>query len=78
MVAGRQMARMLTGVRIEALGSDDGKRVGELLARVGSADVIDAHVALLADPADLVLTSDPEDIRALLRAGRIQARVLTV
>jgi hypothetical protein len=70
------LARMLAGTGIEPMGSDDGRRIGELLARAGSADVVDAHVALLAAPADVVLASDPDDIRALLRARGIPARVL--
>lgn len=72
------LARVLAGVGIEPLGTDDGKRIGELLGQAGSADVIDAHVALLVDPADLVLTSDPRDIRALLRARGAAARVQPV
>ena len=72
------LARVLTGLGIEALGQEDGKRIGELLARAGSADVVDAHVALLAATADLVLTSDPGDIRALLQARTIPARVQPV
>jgi hypothetical protein len=75
---GRQqanLARVLAGVGIEALGKDDGKRIGELLELAGSADVVDAHVALMTAPADLVLTSDPGDIRKLLQARRVPARV---
>jgi hypothetical protein len=72
------LARVLAGVGIEALGKEDGKRIGELLARAGSADVVDAHVALLVAPADLVLTGDPGDIRALLRARGVAARVQPV
>jgi hypothetical protein len=72
------LARVLGGVGIEALGKDDGKRIGELLALAGSADVIDAHVALTAEPADFVLTSDPGDIRRLLQARRIPARIQRV
>jgi hypothetical protein len=72
------LARVLAGVGIEALGEDDGKRIGELLALAASADVVDAHVALMAEPADLVLTSDPADIRKLLQARKIPARVHTV
>jgi len=51
---------------------------GELLARAGSADVVDAHVALLVALADIVLTSDPGDIRALLQARGVPARVQLV
>lgn len=72
------LARVLAGVGIEALGKDDGMRIGELLALADSADVVDAHVALMTAPADLVLTSDPADIRKLLRARKISARVQTV
>jgi hypothetical protein len=69
------LARMLAGFGVEALGGNDGKRIGELLAMTGSADVVDAHVALMAAPADVVLTSDSGDILALLRALRVPARV---
>lgn len=72
------LARVLAGVGIEALGKDDGNRIGELLGRAGSADVVDAHVALLVAPADVVLTSDPGDIRALLQARGVPARVQPV
>jgi len=69
------LTRVLSGVGIEPLSSDDGKQIGELLARAGSADVADAHVALLTSRQDVVLTSDPNDIRVLLRARGIPARV---
>lgn len=69
------LARVLAGVGIEALDKDDGKRIGELLALADSADVVDAHVALMTSPADLVLTSDTGDIRKLLHARGIPARV---
>jgi len=72
------LARVLMGVGIERLGRDDGKRIGELLAQAGSADVVDAHVALLTAPGDVVLTSDPDDIRVLLRACGAAARVQRV
>jgi hypothetical protein len=72
------LARVLAGTRIEALGPDDGKRIGELLALAASADVVYAHAALMAADADLVLTSDPADIRKLLQARGISARVQAV
>jgi len=72
------LARVLAGVGIEPLGRDDGKRIGELLGGAGSADVVDAHVALLVAPHDVVLTSDPGDIRALLQARGVPARVQPV
>jgi hypothetical protein len=72
------LARVLAGVGIEPLSKDDGKRIGELLAQAASSDVVDAHVALMVAPADLVLTSDPGDIRKLLRARGVSARVQPV
>ena len=72
------LARVLAGVGIEPLSRDDGKRIGELLAQAGSPDIVDAHVALMVMPADLVLTSDPGNIRELLRARGVPARVQRV
>jgi hypothetical protein len=72
------LARVLAGVGIEPLSNDDGKRIGERLALARSADVVDAHVALMAAPSDIVLTSDPGDIRALLEARRVPAHVHAV
>jgi hypothetical protein len=69
------LARVLTGVGIEALGKDDGRRIGELLALAASTDVVDAHVALMAANTDLILTGDPSDIRQLLQARGVSARV---
>jgi hypothetical protein len=40
--------------------------------------VVDAHVALMAAHADLILTSDPGDIRRLLQARGVSARVQAV
>jgi hypothetical protein len=70
------LSRVLAGVGVEPLG--EGKQIGELLGQTGSADVVDAHVALLANPGDLVLTSDPGDIRALLQARGVAVRVQRV
>jgi hypothetical protein len=72
------LARVLAGVGIEALGKDDGRRTGELLAVAAATDVVDAHVALMAAHADLILTSDPGDIRRLLQARGVSARVRAV
>jgi hypothetical protein len=72
------LSRVLAGVGVEPLGKGDGKQIGELLGQTGSADVVDAHVALLVSPADLVLTSDPGDIRVLLQARGVAAGVQRV
>jgi len=72
------LARVLAGLGLVPVSGDDGKRIGELLALAGSADVVDAHVALMAAQADLILTSDPGDIRKLLQARGVSARVQAV
>lgn len=56
-------------VRVDPLSEDLSYRLGLLLASAGTADVIDAHVALLAKRLRAtVLTSDPDDLLALDRA----------
>ena len=73
------LARVLAGVGIQAPAPVIlGKRIGELLALAGTADIVDAHVALMTAPADLVLTSDPGDIRKLLQARGVPARVQSI
>jgi predicted nucleic acid-binding protein len=45
------------------LDPEAGRRIGLLAAAVGSRDVVDGHVALIAlDRDGIVLTSDPADI----------------
>jgi hypothetical protein len=70
------LARVLAGVGVCALDADHGKLAGELQAAAKRADVVDAHVALLASAGDQVLTSDPRDIRHLLEARRVMAHVV--
>ncbi|MBO0807194.1 MAG: hypothetical protein J2P32_02695 [Actinobacteria bacterium] len=72
------LARVLAGVGVEDLRRRDGKQIGELLAAASAADVVDGHVALLVARDDLVFTSDPGDIRSLLRARGVAADVQAV
>ena len=72
------LARVLTGVGIAPLAAGDSKRIGKLLAAARSADVVDGHVALLADPGDIILTSDPADLAVLIEARGITASVHAV
>jgi hypothetical protein len=65
------LVRALEGIDIRPLDDRLGRAAGELLARAGSADVIDAAIVLLADDGDDIVTSDPEDIEVLAaRLGR--------
>jgi hypothetical protein len=72
------LARVLQGVDITALDDAAAKHVGELLEASRTADVVDAHVALLAHPKDRIITSDETDIVALLRTRRMKATVIQV
>jgi predicted nucleic acid-binding protein len=70
------LARILTGVDTLPLDEPAGRRIGELLARARTKDVVDGHIALLADTGDTVLTSDVPDIRSLITSRKIQASVI--
>lgn len=78
--SGRQanLARLLRGVEVRALDVALGRRAGELLGIAGGADVIDAAVALLALDGDMVLTSDPGDLAALVAAAGTHADIVPV
>lgn len=78
--SGRQanLARLLRGVEVRALDGTLGRQAGELLGLTGEVDVIDATVALLANDGDLILTSDPDDLRALVAATGTHADLLPV
>lgn len=47
----------------------DGRKAGALLADAGTADAIDATVALLAAPGDQILTSDSGHLTRLTEAA---------
>ncbi len=72
------LARVLTGVDIAALDDLAAKQIGELLRANGSSDIADAHVSLLVQPQEQVLTSDEADIKALLRTRRVKAVIVRV
>jgi len=59
-----RLARFLHSVVIYPF--DDGPRVGSLLARSGSADVVDAHLVIVAARlSEPILTGDVDDLAAL-------------
>lgn len=70
------LVRLLAGTAEQALDPDGSRRVGELCATARTADVIDAHVTLLAGDHDTVVTSDRADLRRLIDAARTGASVL--
>lgn len=70
------LARVLAGCRVASLSPQVGRQLGALLAQAGSADVVDAHVALLAAPGDAILTSDPDDLTLLVGARGVEIEVV--
>ncbi len=70
------LARVLAGIEEVSLLSEQARAIGRLLATTRSSDVVDGAVAVIAQPGDEVLTSDPADLKALVR-GR-DVRVTTV
>lgn len=61
-----QLRRLLRGCEIVSFGPGEPHEVGELLARAGSSDVIDAHVVLTAARRSFtVVTSDRRDLERL-------------
>lgn len=69
------LARLLRGVLEHGLDSEVSRRVGQVCGIAHSNDVVDAHVALLADDGDVVVTGDADDLRRLLRATGSKAVV---
>lgn len=62
-----RLASFLKSVEVHPL--DDGPSVGRLLAAAGTADVVDAHLVLLATSlGEPVLTGDPDDLGRLAAA----------
>lgn len=55
-------------------------RVGELCGKARTSDIVDAHVAIVAKDRDVtaIYTSDPDDIRHLLRVSKFPDRVVEV
>ncbi|MFT4010604.1 MAG: hypothetical protein QM655_11250 [Nocardioidaceae bacterium] len=77
---GRQalLARALAGVSVIPIDVQLGKATGELLAVSSTSDVNDAALALLANPGDQVITSDPDDLGRLLATRRVDVEILSV
>lgn len=69
------LARLLRGVTEAGLDRRVSRATGDLCGAASTADVVDAHVALLTRNDDVVLTSDLDDLRRLLRGRGISAHV---
>ena len=74
-----QLRRLLRGCDVVPMQEPDAHEVGELLAKTGTSDVVDAVVAILATRANAsALTSDVAEIRRLLRSAGGPGRVIKV
>ncbi len=62
-----RLARFLQSVVVVAF--DDGTEVGNLLARAGTSDVVDAHLVVVAvQRSEPILTGDIHDLESLTSA----------
>ena len=59
------LAKALDGVDVRPLDESLGHAAGELLARGGASDVVDAALVLLAYDGDDIATSDAQDLEPL-------------
>ena len=73
-----RLARWLSMIDVQVTGLPEANSAGELPAVSSTRDAVDALVALAAVPGDQLLTSDPEDLRALVGARAIPVTVVTV
>ncbi len=73
-----ELTRLLIGAFVHPLTAEVGPELGVLLGRSGTSDVVDAHVAWLARPGDVVLTSDPDNLNRLLDARGVGVAVRRV
>jgi predicted nucleic acid-binding protein len=64
-----QLSRLLRGCRIEPLSESQARAAGAALAACSGEDIVDAVVVVGAlARGDLVLTSDPDDLRRIAAA----------
>ena len=64
-----RLSRLLHGCRIEPLTEQQARAAGAALAASGGSDLVDAAVAITAlAREDLVVTSDPDDLRRIAAA----------
>lgn len=77
---GRQapVAQLLAGTEIVPVGDRLGRRAGMLLSASGGSDAVDAAVIALATDGDDILTSDPDDLRAIAEAADVHIDLIPV
>ena len=74
-----QLRRFLTGCFVIPLGEGEAHEAGRLLGKSRTADVVDAVVVTVAlRQKAMILTSDPDDIKRLVRASGHEVAVVVV
>jgi hypothetical protein len=74
-----QLRRLLRGCEVTAFEEAHAHRVGAMLGRAKTRDVVDGCVAELAIRASAdVLTSDPDDLRRLVASERAEVEVIAL
>lgn len=74
-----RLRRLLKGCVIAPFAAGEAHEIGFLLARAGTADVVDAHIVSQAAARGLaVLTSDVDDIEWLAEAAGVTIEVRAV
>ena len=74
-----QLRRFLRGCEVVAFRAEESHAVGALLAKTRTADVVDAHVIVVASRTEsAVLTSDPEDLESLALHARPRVNVISL
>jgi len=72
-----QLRRFLRGCDVVTFTADQAHDVGALLRATGTADVVDAHLIVVAGPTGAtVLTADEDDLSRLAAHVRKAVRVL--
>ena len=70
------LARLLVGCDIEPLDNDQARKVGSLATKAATTDIVDTSVVEGAlRRADLVISSDREDLKAIAAAARGSLRI---
>lgn len=73
-----RLAKLLSGTIVVPVDEMLGRRTGILLGRAKKADIVDAAIVLLAEDGDQIVTSDPDDLRALADAAGLHVEIVEV
>lgn len=72
------LARLLRAVDVIAPDHAGARRAGVLLAKTGTSDIVDAILADLCRAADVVVTSDLQDLAVLTSASGANPEITSV